>query len=103
MAEYIEREKATHILERYFAAPHVQMNNHYSSGMQIAIRTCIQLINDSISESPDVVKLRHGEWKYEGKTKACSLCGTFVEWNTLGAAQWRFCPYCGARMDGMTV
>jgi NADH pyrophosphatase NudC (nudix superfamily) len=56
-----------------------------------------------ISSAPaaDVVPVVHGEWCWEGKFKACSKCGSYVEWNeTLGANFWKYCPYCGAKMDG---
>lgn len=43
-------------------------------------------------------KQSEGEWRYDGKFKACSLCGTFVEWNTLGTSHWKYCPHCGAKM-----
>ena len=49
----------------------------------------------------DVVEVVHGEWCWEGKFKACSECGSYVEWNeTLGANFWKYCPYCGAKMGG---
>lgn len=52
-------------------------------------------------ESADVAPVVHGEWCWEGKFKACSECGSYVEWNeTLGANFWKYCPYCGAKMDG---
>lgn len=51
----------------------------------------------------EVIEQRHGEWCREGKFKACSRCGSYVEWNeTLGANFWKFCPYCGTKMDGGT-
>lgn len=44
---------------------------------------------------------KHGRWMWEGRFKACSECGSYIDWNdTLGANHWRFCPYCGAKMDG---
>lgn len=43
----------------------------------------------------------HGRWMWEGRFKACSECGTYIDWdNTLGANHWRYCPRCGAKMDG---
>lgn len=49
----------------------------------------------------DVAPVVHGEWCWEGKFKACSKCGSYVEWNeTLGANFWKYCPFCGAKMDG---
>lgn len=48
----------------------------------------------------DAVEVVHGHWCWEGKFKACSRCGSYVEWDeTLGANFWKFCPYCGAKMD----
>ena len=49
-----------------------------------------------VREAPaaDVVKVVHGEWCWEGKFKACSKCGSYVEWNeTLGANFWKYCPF----------
>jgi NADH pyrophosphatase NudC (nudix superfamily) len=57
----------------------------------------------NIMEVPaaDVAPVVHGEWCWEGKFKACSKCGSYVEWNeTLGVNFWKYCPYCGAKMDG---
>jgi NADH pyrophosphatase NudC (nudix superfamily) len=49
----------------------------------------------------DAVEMVHGHWCWEGRFKACSRCGSYVEWTeTLGASFWKFCPFCGAKMDG---
>ena len=49
----------------------------------------------------DAVEVVHGHWCWEGRFKACSNCGSYVEWDEmLGANFWKFCPYCGAKMDG---
>lgn len=56
----------------------------------------------SITAMPtvDAVPVVHGKWCWEGRFKACSCCGSYVEWDeTLGADFWKFCPHCGARMD----
>ena len=46
-------------------------------------------------------EVRRGHWCWEGRFKACSNCGSYVEWDeTLGANFWKFCPYCGADMRG---
>jgi membrane protease subunit (stomatin/prohibitin family) len=54
-----------------------------------------------IGEIPaaDVVEVRHGEWvdkrhKMTGNTPCCSVCGGFHTIET------KFCPNCGAKMDG---
>ncbi len=51
-------------------------------------------------ETLDVEPMRHGQWMWEGRFKACSLCGSYIDWDdTLGANHWKFCPCCGAKMD----
>ena len=48
----------------------------------------------------DAVPVVHARWKWEGRFKACSECGTYIDWdNTLGAGHWHYCPNCGAKMD----
>lgn len=43
----------------------------------------------------DVVEVRHGEWEVWGLCNPkCSLCKNY------GYAKDRYCPNCGARMDG---
>lgn len=49
----------------------------------------------------DAAPVVHGHWCWEGEFKACSKCGSYVEFTeTLGASFWKFCPYCGVKMDG---
>lgn len=49
----------------------------------------------------DAVKVVHARWKWEGRFKACSECGTYIDYdNTLGAGHWHYRPNCGAKMDG---
>ena len=48
----------------------------------------------------DVAEVVHGHWCWEGRFKACSKCGSYVEFTeTLGASHWKYCPYCGAKME----
>ena len=63
----------------------------------------VSMIDRLIKDAPavDAVEAVHGLWLWEGPFKACSECGSHVEWNeTLGASFWHFCPFCGAKMDG---
>jgi rubrerythrin len=61
------------------------------------------LIDDVPAE--DVQPVVHGRWENQypdleplGSLWYCSICGT--EYDELGfKPPWRFCPYCGARMD----
>lgn len=66
------------------------------------------LIVDMIKDAPScgVKPVRHGEWSnyringYDGLHPVyetqCSLCGGYARFT------YRFCPHCGARMDGGT-
>lgn len=85
--EYIERGA---VLEK----------NMYGNTAPITHRTYAEMLIQS-APAADVVEVVHGEWCWEGKFKACSKCGSYVEWNeTLGANFWKYCPFCGAKMDG---
>ena len=45
MARPIDADRYAEVLERYINAPHVKVFGKYSDGMQIAISTCIELLN----------------------------------------------------------
>lgn len=73
----------------------------------IGIISAISLVNNIIGA--DVQDVKHGEWidipfgcypsehgSYDGRTK-CSVCG-FV----MSRLYYKYCPCCGARMDGET-
>lgn len=51
----------------------------------------------------DVAEVRHGEWGKEVWTRTyqhiCSLCFSTVRVHP-ESCEYRYCPYCGARMDG---
>lgn len=63
-----------------------------SKGIEIGIQVAIDLISkEPTAEAAEVV---HGEW-IEGKSlEKCSICGK------KGFPDWRYCPNCGAKMDG---
>ena len=48
--------------------------------------------------SADVVEVRHGYWETEdtmlGRCCVCSVCGSCP------TLEYKYCPYCGAKMDG---
>lgn len=49
----------------------------------------------------EVAQVRHGRWCWDGRFRACSKCGSYVEFTeTLGASHRKYCPNCGAKMDG---
>ena len=53
---------------------------------------------DKISETPaaDVAPVRHARWTAEDR---CSACGE-EPLTDFDVTLMRFCPYCGAKMDG---
>ena len=56
-------------------------------------KICSQFINKA-----DVVEVRHGDWETSdtilGRCCVCSVCGSCP------TMEYRYCPYCGAKMDG---
>lgn len=42
----------------------------------------------------DVEEVRHGEWLEDNKWQPCSEC------HKRGKKSWKYCPNCGAKMDG---
>lgn len=83
------------LLERYKAlAEEYGHYDHYTTGYGDAL--------DVVEQAPtvDAVPVVHGRWCWQGKFRACSKCGSYVEFTeTLGASFWKFCPFCGAIMD----
>ena len=62
----------------------------------------------SIHTAPtaDVVEVKHGKWGKEKWTKThqhiCSRCHATVRVHP-ESCQYKYCPYCGAKMDGKEV
>lgn len=90
MPEYIERDTLVSMLDAKSKMAYGTPKMVFSSASRM-----VELL-----PAADVAAVVHGKWCWEGKFKACSECGSYVEWNeTLGANFWKFCPYCGAKMD----
>lgn len=54
-------------------------------------------------DAEDVAPVRHGMWEdYEENTWQCSECGElfYLEDGTPQENEYRYCPNCGAKMDG---
>ena len=90
MAEYIEREAAVKIAEKYGLA------NGSALGRHTGLADCIA---SEIADIPaaDVAPVVHGRWIHYpdcGVTR-CSHCGWSIEecWES------KHCPECGANMD----
>ena len=103
MAEYIEREA----LMRRIKEIHCAECDSYNG---VRCRAC--WVDDTLdyidSEPPaDVAPVRHGRWEewddgFGGTYYHCSVCGE--DWCTIDGTPaengMRYCPQCGARMDG---
>ena len=49
----------------------------------------------------DVVEVRHGEWGFDGLGWTCSECGEYaLSIKTNLQSRSKYCPNCGAKMDG---
>ena len=92
MAEYIEREAALEIIN--------------SLNIASALYAGREIIN---LPPADVAPVRHGRWEerddgFGGTYYHCSVCGE--DWCTIDGTPaengMRYCPQCGARMDGGT-
>ena len=100
MAEYIEREKALEDFDKWIdetgAIP--KGTSYYYE-----CRACIEDV-----PSADVVEVVHGEWVHikdcgGGKCSGhCSVCWALQEASHPSALKegFRYCRWCGARMDG---
>ena len=92
MAEYIERMSAI--------ATACKMCNKEFPNEPCEPANCS--IQQGLFKIPtaDVAEVRHGNWlsqKLLGENAwDCSEC------KTLGSLQWKWCPICGAKMDGVT-
>ena len=93
MTEYIERDEA----------------------VRKAIYACIKIVGHGISHidavdiaeeidsipTADVVEVRHGEWVLDTSSCVASLkCGECDYAASIGLDVHKFCPHCGAKMDG---
>lgn len=109
MAEYIEREAVKKTL--HDSTTEMEQSIGYSSNVGVPEED----INYVIDEIPsaDVVEVVHGEWVEtyqplgfdEVKCAECSSCGE--DWIMDDdvciddyKAHWKYCPCCGAKMDG---
>ena len=96
MNEYIERER---LLHRFNIDDMMNVN-----GTLISLEDA----RNTISNFPaaDVVPIRHGRWigipLCGSDDCECSECGNWcnIHVNLCGEPIQKYCPYCGAKMDG---
>lgn len=101
MAEYIKRESAMLLPELPKEYRNYQTDNlddAYEQGWYDAL-CCLEHIS-----AADVAPVVHGRWEEKGYVCGesefeCSVCHK-TEWRT-SISRFRWCPFCGARMDGI--
>ena len=90
MVEYIKREA---LRDALYDADAITMNG-------------VKILNQF--PAADVAPIRHGRWigipLCGSDDCACSECGNWcnIHVNLCGEAIQKYCPYCGAKMDGGT-
>ena len=94
MAEYIEREAISEEIRKYYYKnpPNFSYGEGFDRGLDRAQRAILN------APAADVAPVRHGRWLPQvvlgQKAWDCSEC------KTLGSPHWKWCPVCGAKMDG---
>ena len=97
MAEYIEREEIFRLLHKFY-----YKNPPYERSYQEGYNRGLDCASHEIGKltAADVAPVRHGKWieNYGApNVKRCSVCKT-ERWAK--DSWWRYCPNCGAKMDG---
>ena len=92
MAEYIEREAAKRELLEW--AVIIQQPRHLLSGDAMCVL-------DNIPAA-DVAPVVHGQWERRGSSWHCTRCGRGyrIICGAVAANGHKYCPNCGAKMDG---
>ena len=92
MVDYIDREAAVKIAEKY------GLTNGTILGYHSGVADCIASEIFALPAS-DVTDVVHGRWVDNG-IQDYILCGCSVCGFTCGASSFFYCPMCGAKMDG---
>lgn len=89
MAEYIEREQALQIIDNY---------EKTVSDDALVVVEAIKDIVGAICPAADVQEVRRGYWFTDYARQPQSVCSNCNLSN--GYNRTKYCPHCGARMDG---
>ncbi len=99
MTDYIRREDAIKIAERYGLA------NGFVLGRHTGLADCIASEILSLPAA-DVAPVVHGRWidgaedfTCGNHNAECSICRCYVSWDGCDE-DFNYCPNCGAKMDG---
>ena len=76
---------------------------HFRGACFAGIRDAYQSAAERLDTLPVVEERKHGQWKVEPylleKTGCCSICGEQIR---MPHGIYKYCPNCGAIMDGET-
>ena len=92
MPRYIDADALKKVFERYLNAPHVQIGYNIGEGMRMAIKTCIELLdNERTIDAVPVVRCRECVYWDEAKVnrKGFLICPV----STMEIAEDVFCFY----------
>ena len=107
MSEYIEREAISEEIRKYYYKnpPNFSYGEGFDRGLDRAQRAILDA-----PAAADVAPVRYGRWKemhYEGgildgtNFERCSICGYERGFDDLALKTvFKYCPNCGAKMDG---
>ena len=95
MAEYIEREAIIRAVRRQRGPCRSAAQNQMLDQLEMDIGRI---------QAADVAPVVHGKWVPSGENPGflvCSACGDcYVVDEWADGKKWRYCPACGAKMDG---
>lgn len=65
----------------------------------------IDITTVEMAPAVDAVPVVHGRWVHQpeigwGETWLCSKCGERIASTVMGKPRYKYCPMCGAKMDG---
>ena len=65
-------------------------------------RGILFLLKEDIAAAPTIDPVRHGRWIWDDEGYHCSECFYHTYWDPGEeiSVEWRYCPNCGAKMDG---
>ena len=86
------------------------LNDKYMDGIHDGLKRALSILAYDVKDIPaaDVVEVRHGKWtdhrtiEHDGEWY-CTACGEEVTICSCGKDKtwkYRYCPNCGAKMDG---
>ena len=109
MSRYIDADAVLKEVEELKKSP--WYNDDYGFGTKQARQDGVVVVVDLCikqAQTADVVEVRHGYWEWYISHISlsgdiyykCSVCGEHDPWQYTTRCRAKFCPNCGAKMDG---